>query len=262
MSLADVPVSATIVPMLFDAVEAPLSSAALVAEVVASDSGLAAGVLAVANSAAFGRTRQISEIEVAVALIGVDLVKTLAIAGSSHLLDGAGGLPHVREHAIETACASRLVAASVGLPEADAFAAGLLHDVGEILLWQDNPDAYTAAYAEWDDIDAQLHGERGMFGADHATAARERLTEWCLPGAVIDAVGDHHRPDLCHRDLSTVVAAAEDLVDPDDTSNDSDRLRLGAEELRRIRAELVDQTQEMRALLRVFSAVQGPVTPA
>ena len=249
MRAAEVPVSATVVPILFEALSDPGSSSGQVAEVVGSDAGLAARVLAIANSAAFGRARQVGEIRSAVTLIGANMVQTLAIAGSTSLLDGTGGLPHLRDHAIEAACASRLLAGCVGLPEADAFAAGLLHDIGELLLWQSDAAAYSAARATWDDLDAQLRGERALFDADHATVGRERLTEWGFPGAIIDAVGDHHRPDLHHHDLSTVVAAAEELTGAHGTDSGRDRLRIGADELDRVRAALVDQTAEMTTLL-------------
>lgn len=250
MSFADVPVSATVVPALLAAVNDPKSTAVDIAEVVASDSGLAAGVLAIANSAAFGRARRVAELEAAVTLVGVDLVQTLAVARSSHLLDGAGGLPHARHHAIEIACAARLLAGRVGLPEADAFSAGLLHDVGEMLLWQQDPTAYSSVHASWPDIDTQLRGERALFGADHATAAREQLTAWRLPGTIVDAVGDHHRPDLAHHDVSTVVAAAEDLVHAHGDAADQDRLGLGADELGRLRGVLAAEVADLESLLR------------
>lgn len=249
MSFVEVPVSASVVPALLRAVNDPEASAVDVAEVVASDSGLAAGVLALANSAAFGRERRVVEIDAAVVLVGVELIQVLAVARSSRLLDGAGGLPHSRHHAIETACGARLLAARLGLSQPDAFAAGLLHDVGEMLLWQRDPDTYAAAHATWPDLDVQLRTERGMFGADHATAAREQLSAWGLPGTIVDAVGDHHRPDLAHRDLSTIVAAAEDLVHAHGTDGERDRLGLGAEALDQLRVLVAEQTAEISALL-------------
>lgn len=249
MSFAKVPVSATVVPALLAAGDDPRSSAAHVAKVVASDTGLAAGVLAIANSAAFGRVRRVVELDAAVTLIGVDLVQTLAVARSSRLLDGVGGLPHARHHAIETACAARLLASRVGLSEADAFAAGLLHDIGEMLLWQQDPEAYSCAHASWPDTDSQLRSERGLYGADHASAGREQLTSWRLPGAVVDAVGDHHRPDLAHHDLSTVVAAAEDLVHAHGGWTERDRLHLGGDELERLRDLVAVETADLEALL-------------
>lgn len=252
MTRPDVPVSATTVPMLFRALDDPRSSATAVAEVVAQDAGLAATVLAMANSAAFGRTRRVDELPAAVALVGVDIVQTVAIAAASQLLDSPAGLPDLRQHAIETACAARLLARAVNLPESQAFAAGLLHDVGEIMLWRTAPDAYAAAHAGWRDTADQLWGERSEFGEDHATAARIQLTEWGLPGTIVDAVGDHHRPDLCHRDLSTVVAAAEDLVDADSVH---DRLHLGPAKLQRLRPYFAKDAAELEAVLQRGSGV-------
>lgn len=245
------PVSASVLPAIIAAVDDAHSSAADVAEVVGADPGLAAAVLAVANSAGMGRTRQVTDLTTAVNLIGVGLVQTLAVAGATQLLDRAGGLPHVRRHAIETACAARVLARHVTLPEEHAFAAGLLHDVGEILLWQRDPKGYSAAYAGWPDLASQLRGERWSFGDDHATAARNQLAAWHLPGAVVDAVGDHHRPDLNHGDLSTVVAAAEDLVSvhPDACP---DRLGLGVAALDAARAEYLSQAEDMSAGLVAF----------
>lgn len=154
---------------------------------MASDSGLAAGVFATANSAAFGRVRRVAELEAAVTLIGVDVVQAFALARSSRLLDAVpAGCPTAgRHHAIETACAARLLAGRVGFPESGAFAAGLLHDVGERLLWQHDarptPDLLLGP-RRLGRHRRPAAQQRGLFGADHATDAREQLTAWGLPG--------------------------------------------------------------------------------
>lgn len=69
-------------------------------------------------------------------------------------------------------------------------------------------------------------------------------------GTVVGAVGDHHRPDLNHRDLSTVVAAATDLADVDGDGHVRDRLDLGTAKLEQLRRELAHQAEEIGALLR------------
>ncbi len=250
MRAADAPVSAATVPLLMQVIADPDSSIAGVAEVVASDAGLAARVLAVANSAAFGLSRQVTDVQQAVSLVGGNMCQTLAIAGSCNLLDGSHGLPHVRDHAIRTACAARELAARCGLSKPDAFAAGLLHDLGEILLWRQDPDAYVAAFATWETPIDQLRGERGMFGTDHALVAREQLAEWQLPGAVVDAVGDHHRPDMHHRDLSTLVIAAEELADPEVGSSPRwATFGVGADDVEALRAAVEEQVAEMSGML-------------
>lgn len=250
MNAADAPVSAATVPLLMQTITDPDSSTGKVSEIVASDAGLAARVLALANSAAFGLPRQVTDVQQAVSMVGANMCQTLAIAGSCNLLDGTSGLPHARDHAIRTACAARLLAARADLNKAEAFAAGLLHDLGEILLWRQDPEAYVAAQASWETEVDQLRWERGTFGTDHPLAAREQLAEWRLPGVVVDAVGDHHRPDLHHRDLSTLVIAAEELVTGG--SEASSRLELfgvTTAELDAVRAELQEQAVEMSSLL-------------
>ncbi|HEU5083134.1 MAG TPA: HDOD domain-containing protein [Acidimicrobiales bacterium] len=215
MRATEVPVSSATVAQLVQEIGHPGSSVARIAQVVSADQGLAARVLALANSAAYGLARQVTAVDQAVALVGSNMVQTLAVAGAMRLLDGADGLPHARFHALQVACAARALAGRAGLNKSDAFAAGLLHDVGEILLWQRDPAAYAAAHATWPDAEAQLRGERAMFGTDHALAAREQLAGWHLPGAIVDAAADHHRPDVPFRDLSTAVIAAEELLDAD-----------------------------------------------
>lgn len=244
------PVAATTVPLLANALAHVDFSLDRVSDVVSSDAGLAARLLAVANSASFGLPRQVTEIRQAIGLVGADLVQTLAIAGATRLLDAAGGLPHARSHSIEVACAARLLAERSGLSRPDAFAAGLLHDIGEVLLWQRDPAGYAAAYAQWADIEDQLRGERSMFDADHATVAREQLADWKLPGQVVDAVGDHHRPDLCYPDLSTLVVAAEELCDPEcPGSRRLELLGVPADDLAALREVLGEHSEQLAGLL-------------
>ena len=140
MNAADAPVSATTVVRLMAVVNDADSCVADVVDVVVADAGLVARTLAVANSAAFGFSRRVTDVHQAISLIGSELTQTLAIAGSCNLLDS--GLPHARRHALATAVAARWIAARAGLHQADAFAAGLLHDLGEILLFRQDPGLY------------------------------------------------------------------------------------------------------------------------
>ncbi|HSP03354.1 MAG TPA: HDOD domain-containing protein [Acidimicrobiales bacterium] len=213
MTTVQTPISPATVSALLRLTADPDLEEADLAAVVAADAGLAARVLAVANSAAFGLSRQVTQVHQAVGLVGMNLVQTLAIAGSCQLLDGSVGLPHARRHAVEVACAARALAERAGLNGGEAFSAGLLHDLGEILLWRQDPGPYAAAHAGWTDSATQLREERGTYGTDHALVAREQLAGWNVPGNIVDAVGDHHRPDLLHRDLCTAVVAAEELTD-------------------------------------------------
>lgn len=250
MTAAEAPVSPSTVAALMQSISSRHTSVVQVAEVVAGDTGLAARVLALANSASFGLSRQITRVDQAVALVGTNMVQTLAIAGANHLLDSRVGLPHARRHAVEVACATRLLAARAGLNAGDAFAAGLLHDLGEMLLWRQDPDGYAAAHAAWPDPGTQLRDERGRYGTDHALLAREQLSAWHVPGTIADAVGDHHRPDLNHRDLSTAVVTGEALADPDIAWSERFALfDLAPDDVPPVRAELQVHADEVSGLL-------------
>lgn len=251
MSTANAPVSPATVSALLQTMASTDFAIFEVADVVASDSGLTARVLAVSNSAAFGLARQVGDVAQAVSLIGTNMVRTMAIAGSTSLLDSDRGLPGLRAHAIEHACAARFLASISGLSKPDAFAAGLLHDLGELLLWQRDPESYAAAHAAWPDADAQLRAERGTYGTDHATVAREQLAEWGLPGSIVDAVGDHHLPGQTFPNLSTLLVAAEELTDPNcPGSNRLEVLGVPADRLGALREELALQVEDLDGLLR------------
>lgn len=250
MSTLETPVSPATASALMRLTADPDLADTAVADVVTADAGLAARVLALANSASFGLSRRVTQVHQAVGLVGMNMTQTLAIAGSCELLDGSVGLPHARQHAVEVACAARALANSAGLNGGDAFAAGLLHDIGEILLWREDPEAYAAAHAGWPDPGTQLREERGSYGTDHALVAREQLAAWNVPGNIVDAVGDHHRPDLQHRDLCTVVVAAEELTDHSiEWSQRFEVLGLTPEGLPALRAEVAEQADELAGLL-------------
>lgn len=250
MTMSETPVSPATVSALMRLTADPDHADTDLAGVVAADAGLAARVLAVANSASFGLSRQVTQVHQAVGLVGMNLVQTLAIAGSCQLLDGTVGLARARRHAVEVACAARALAERAGLDGGAAFAAGLLHDLGEILLWRDDPELYAEAHARWSDPTTQLREERGAYGTDHALVAREQLAAWNVPGNIVDAVGDHHRPDLLHRDLCTVVVAAEELTDRDvDWSPRFEVFGVTGEALPSLRDEVSTQTDELLSLL-------------
>lgn len=206
------PVSTTTLPLVLDAISDDDCSAASVAAVVVHDHGLAARVLAVANSAPIGLRRRVVQLEEAVALVGTSMVQTLAIASGAALLDRDGTFADRRVHALRVATAARLLAPTVGVRPNDAFAAGLLHDVGELLLLQERPTEYSALLLATDTHLAQLRAEKDLFGTDHALVGAEHLLDWRVPDVIADAVADHHDPFRSSAATTIVVAAADELI--------------------------------------------------
>ncbi|MDB4942205.1 MAG: response regulator receiver protein [Labilithrix sp.] len=158
-----------------------------VAAVIASDIAVTAKVLQLANSAFFGAGRSVTTVTQAIPLFGREALKCLTL--STGLFDPKTISPHIRQLGEQLHEHSQLVAslASDLAPERDrrdAFSAGMLHDVGKLVLASGMPDA--------------------MEDARHAKVGAYLLALWGLPATVIDAVGRHH--DDCVGRPPTVAA--------------------------------------------------------
>lgn len=160
---------------------------------VERDPGLTAKVLRTANSSFFGQARTVDTVERAVTVLGVAMVRSLAI--SVAVFESVGGaLPaaavdQVWRHSLATATTARLLATRTGRGNRDdAFTAGLLHDAGRLLLMRRFPELYAGL-----DADAPVEErERAALGVDHGTVAGWLFEAWQLPPEVVQAVAQHH----------------------------------------------------------------------
>lgn len=189
-----------------------------VARLVASDPGLCARVLRVANSAWFARQRNVTTIEQALTVLGTAAVKAIAAAAClDHVLPGFHGNPGFDAHAFVRHSQASAVA-SVALAEhvqpqlaGDAYVAGLLHNLGVAV--QVRLDTHGTAAI----IDRRRTGDARPIQElehDHSVVGHERcvqviLEEWQLPPALVMAACHHHRPAMApaeHRTFAALVA--------------------------------------------------------
>ena len=179
----------------------PKAGVADAAKVLVSDQALAARVLKLANSAFYGASRRVATVSEAVVILGMRTTRNLVMAASCEaLLDGevAGyGLPRgaLLRHSLACAAAAQALARRTkfrGLEE--AFVAGLLHDLGKVVMNTYGRGqcaevmervAFGAAYAD---------AERSVFGFGHAEAGACLLERWHLPLSLVSAVRWHHAP--------------------------------------------------------------------
>lgn len=188
---------------LADITNSPHSGATDVARVIQEDTALAARLLRLVNSAFYGFPSRIDTVSQAISLVGTNQVMELALASS--VLRAFEGIPRERvdmaafwRHSIACALAARAIAQKRQIANAERlFVAGLLHDVGRLLLFLEEPAAMVAVLDESVAQDVFVRDrERAAFGFDHAEVGRELLAAWKLPQALQDAVGRHHSPGL------------------------------------------------------------------
>jgi HD-like signal output (HDOD) protein len=187
-ALAAVPTRSLVALEALRRCDDPLADARDVAASVEGDPALTARVMRLANSAHFGLPSQVTSARHGVVVVGFSSVRSLAALAVSGL-NGHDSVPDgFWEHAARVAVGASAVAPRLGAPAADAFSAGLLHDLGEALLHRFDAAGEAGARPAED----QRAAEVAVFGLDHADAARIALEAWGLPGPFVDAVAGHH----------------------------------------------------------------------
>lgn len=185
---------------LLDTPEGNLRDAA---DLVAQDPSLAAKVMRIVNSAFFARGSVVQDVRTATSRLGMDLLRALVLSERA-----SGGRTSPR---IERVQARALDAASLAckfLPESErraAFTAGLLCDVGTLVLEQGAPDEISAVYEYAKEAGIPQHvAEKEMLGSSHADVGGYVLGLWGVPTSIVEAVLGHH---VLGRDPSLLSAA-------------------------------------------------------
>jgi putative nucleotidyltransferase with HDIG domain len=192
-------------------------------KLISLDLALTARILRVANSAYFGCPRTVTEIDQAIIWIGFDAIKEIALNQSLITLferqTTAQEVSHreLWKHGVAVAMiAKRIFRREFGQPGNEAYAAGLLHDLGIVLLEQLDHDRFLRTITEMED--AQINfadAEDRLFEFNHTQLAHAVLTRWQLPNEMCDAIGSHHDPVASLNQggrLAGVLALADHLA--------------------------------------------------
>ena len=183
----------------------PNADLADVGALIAHDLGMAAKVLKLVNSAFFGLPQPIANPAEAVLYLGLDNVKSVVLAAKTF-----GQFQEIKvpgfdadalwQHSLHTAgAAQRIARQQHGLRAVaeQAFVAGLLHDVGKLILATNLREQYTALRPPATGDDRPMWEiERGVFGASHADVGGYLLGLWGLPAPVVEAIALHHYPAI------------------------------------------------------------------
>lgn len=177
-------------------IEDPKSGRDEVAAVLKQDVAMCAKVLQVVNSAFFRLSRTISSIDEAVVYLGLDTLKNLVLAVDVFQERPVVGIniAELQQHALATAGIAAHQFADKKESE-DAFVAGMLHDIGKLVMASELPD-HMQQVAEVMRAEACcMHvAEERVAGATHAEVGGYLLGLWGLPYPIIEAVANHHRP--------------------------------------------------------------------
>lgn len=179
----------------------PTASTQLIADAIATDPGLSARLLRLANSPIFGFAQTVDRLSLAVHLVGTRQMRDLALASTviDLLLAGSGRRDRL-DAFLRRSTATGLCARGMAARRREAnverfFVLGLLHDLGSFVLEMADPVATAEVQAEVQTrcLPVELV-ERERYGFDHAAVGAALLERWRLPPALIDATAYHHHP--------------------------------------------------------------------
>lgn len=194
---------------VLEIVSDPWASAADLAAVVDADPAIAARVLRLANAPFYGLSRRVGSTSRAVVLLGFATVR--ALAASAVLADGdRSDGSDLWAHALGAACGAACVAEREGVDVGDAFTAGLLHDIGLLLMRDAGLDVEIAEVCVPGTGDGIEERERERWGASHAEVGAVALERWRFPEWLVSVVLGHHRPPT--DPVARAVAAGELLA--------------------------------------------------
>jgi HD-like signal output (HDOD) protein len=200
----------------------PRTSAKEVAQVISTDPSLTSKVLRVVNSSFYGFPNRITTISHAIVILGFNTVKSIVL--SSTIFDVFRRTPRPGDfdraafwrHSIGCGSAAKVLGRRLNYPMLEElFIAGLLHDVGKIVMDQFLPDKFAEVVALVREKDMLIYdAEAAVMGATHAEVGAWLFEKWNLSRGLIETTRCHHNPALAgeHRKFAGIVHLADILI--------------------------------------------------
>jgi len=198
----------------------PNTSIDQVAEIIQQDVAMSAKVLQLTNSAFFGLSQRVINLSSAVAYLGIETIKNLALTyevfkafeAGSHIAPSV--YDSIQHHSLQTAAIAGALPLKRGIREITVVAA-LLHDIGSLFLASKMPDEFCTARSRASERGCEpFEVEEELLGASHAEIGAYLLRLWGIPDLAVEAIAHHHHPTrVPHSEFdSTVAVYVADLL--------------------------------------------------
>lgn len=194
----------------------PDSGAAEMKAVMESDAAFASRVLRSVNSSAYAVRTRITNLQQAIAYLGVKQIRNLAITASVGELFKAGDThgtynrSQLWKHLVSVGLCARLIAMRLRKANfEDVFLAGLLHDIGIILEDEHDHERFASMVSALDDQHLLTEVEREHLNYDHTMLGRKIAEDWGFPEAVRAGIRFHHNSEGYRGDEADTVRCVE-----------------------------------------------------
>ncbi len=180
--------------------------------IVSVDPALTARVLKISNSALYARQREITNLQQALTLLGFNTIRSLVILVSASNIFGRSGNRtyevYLWKHLLITAFCARHLAMKKSMEQKkdDAFIAGLLHDIGRIIMSNSLPEKNNRFLKDLRSGEGPMLAlEEKHFSYNHQEAGKYVLEKWNFPDELIDCAEQHHSRNITSKHKSMVI---------------------------------------------------------
>lgn len=214
-SIGELPILPTIYARLTHILNVSDASISTISNIISEDQSVAAMVLRMVNSAAYGFYNKIGELQHAIAILGLNEIKNLVLATSMYNVV-KGFRPSDRfdmqefwKHSIGCAVSARVLAETAYLKNPEAvFTGGLLHDIGKLIHASYLREEFDNVVADVEKTGSQMsESERRLLGFDHAQTGSALAEKWLLPREIVNMIAYHHLTDMPPDTLTKEIAA-------------------------------------------------------
>jgi len=282
-NIGELPSLPTVVVTMLQRVEDPSAGASDLTEIISTDYALSAKVLRLVNSAFYGFPQSISSIQRAVVVLGFNTVKNLTLglsvvdlfAGEKGGIKVSADCPKFTQesfwdHSLCTAVAAKTLASALRMPTPEeSFVAGLLHDMGKMILLKHFKEEFQNALLLAANEKTSLHSaENQVMGFDHAAVSAKMAEMWNFPTHLCEPSAHHHDTATFNKDCEDELKKAVAIVHAANaTANESglgfggdscpepvnqeawELLGMAPKKAEALLADLRDETEKSRAFL-------------
>ncbi|MES2149946.1 MAG: HDOD domain-containing protein [Pseudomonadota bacterium] len=203
----------------------------VLARKVSHDQALTAKTLRLANSSVYGLQIKVTTIQQAITYLGFQTTRNLITAAAITGCFAEGKCPGFNDkafwrHSIASAACAKVLARRLRFNQDYAFTAGLLHDIGRLVLVSSFPAQYqlVMSWRQANDCTV-LEAERAVLGIDHVVAGVALAEHWNFSDTMKSAIAGHHEPDTPGSGLlANIVHVANAIVHALDLARDEDDL--------------------------------------
>jgi HD-like signal output (HDOD) protein len=220
----NLPTPPTVFAQVNKVISNPNTSAYQIGAIIAEDPALSAKILKLTNSAFYGLSRTVTSVKQAIVILGLDVVKSLVLSASvfetfskRNSIDKVF-LDQFWRHSLLVAFMSRIISRTKNFPSfleaEESFSAGLLHDIGKLVILTHLPDEFAKVkLARENRPEASTSSiEEQILGFDHAAVGGYLCQKWNLPEHLTQSIQFHHAPQENLENISTQIIHISDYL--------------------------------------------------